>query len=64
MARVDRNLLRLGAWELSRSQEVPAKVAINEAWDENYGEGGVPGGANVAFTVPPSPSTTSGPGPW
>ena len=31
-----------------------AKVAINEAWDENYGAGGVPGGANIAFTVPPT----------
>jgi N utilization substance protein B len=31
MARVDRNLLRLGAWELLRAPEVPAKVAINEA---------------------------------
>ncbi len=30
------------------------KVAINESWDENYGEGGVPGGANIAFTVPSS----------
>jgi glucan 1,4-alpha-glucosidase len=29
-----------------------AKVAINEAWDENYGAGGVPGGDNIAFTVP------------
>jgi glucan 1,4-alpha-glucosidase len=28
------------------------KVAINEGWDENYGAGGVPGGANVTFTVP------------
>jgi glycosidase/chitodextrinase len=28
------------------------KVAINEAWDENYGQGGVPNGANIAFTVP------------
>ena len=28
------------------------KVAINEAWDENYGQGGVPGGANIPFTVP------------
>ncbi len=27
------------------------KAAINEAWDENYGAGGVPGGANIAFTV-------------
>lgn len=31
MARVDRNLLRVGAWELWRAGEVPAKVAINEA---------------------------------
>jgi glucan 1,4-alpha-glucosidase len=29
-----------------------AKVAINESWDENYGQGGVPGGANIQFTVP------------
>ena len=29
-----------------------SKVAINESWDENYGEGGVPGGANIAFSVP------------
>src|SRR6185436_7299024 len=28
------------------------KVAINESWDENYGAGGAPGGANIAFTVP------------
>jgi glycosidase len=28
-----------------------AKVAINESWDENYGQGGVPGGANIPFTV-------------
>jgi glucan 1,4-alpha-glucosidase len=29
-----------------------AKVAINEAWDENYGAGGVPGGDNIGFSVP------------
>lgn len=29
-----------------------SKVAINESWDENYGENGAPGGANIAFTVP------------
>ena len=29
-----------------------AKVAINEGWDENYGQGGVPNGANIPFTVP------------
>ena len=28
------------------------KVAIDESWDENYGQGGVPGGANIPFTVP------------
>ena len=27
------------------------KVAVNEAWDENYGAGGVPGGVNIGFTV-------------
>ena len=29
-----------------------SKAAINESWDENYGEGGAPGGSNIAFTVP------------
>jgi len=28
-----------------------AKVAINESWSENYGQGGAPGGANIPFTV-------------
>ncbi|MFT3894824.1 MAG: alpha-amylase family glycosyl hydrolase [Anaerolineales bacterium] len=28
------------------------KVAINEGWDENYGAGGAPGGANTPFFVP------------
>jgi Alpha amylase, catalytic domain len=28
------------------------KVAIHESWDENYGQGGVPNGANIPFTVP------------
>ena len=28
------------------------KVAINEDWSENYGQGGAPGGANIPFTVP------------
>ena len=31
MARVDRNLLRLGLYELKYADDVPAKVAINEA---------------------------------
>jgi glycosidase len=29
-----------------------AKVALNEGWDVNYGDGGVQGGDNIAFTVP------------
>ena len=29
-----------------------AKIAIGESWKENYGQDGVPGGANLAFTVP------------
>jgi glycosidase len=28
-----------------------AKVTINESWDENYGQGGTPGGPNIPFTV-------------
>jgi N utilization substance protein B len=31
MARVDRNLLRLGTYELAFCDDIPAKVAINEA---------------------------------
>src|SRR6266498_1651292 len=30
------------------------KVAINEGWDENYGNGGTPGGANIPVNVPGS----------
>jgi pullulanase len=30
------------------------KVAINESWNENYGEGGARNGANIGFTVPRS----------
>ena len=29
-----------------------AKAALNEGWDENYGQGGAPNGANIAFDVP------------
>ena len=32
-----------GSWEY--------KVAINSAWDENYGRGGVPGGDNLILTT-------------
>jgi glycosidase/fibronectin type 3 domain-containing protein len=28
-----------------------SKVALNETWDVNYGQGGVPGGNNIPFTV-------------
>ncbi|MDQ3804513.1 MAG: alpha-amylase family glycosyl hydrolase, partial [Acidobacteriota bacterium] len=28
-----------------------AKVAINESWDENYGQGGAQNGANIPFSV-------------
>lgn len=35
-----------------------AKVAINESWDENYGQNGAPNGANIAFTVPQSCAET------
>ncbi len=28
------------------------KAALNEGWDVNYGQGGVPGGANISFFVP------------
>jgi len=31
MPRVDRNVLRLAAWELTRSTDIPMKVVINEA---------------------------------
>jgi hypothetical protein len=42
--------------------EVPAggyeyKVALDNSWDENYGAGGVPGGANIAITAPGGPVT-------
>jgi len=29
-----------------------AKVAISENWTENYGQGGIPNGTNIPFTVP------------
>ena len=37
--------------------DVPAgafeyKVALNNSWDENYGAGGAPGGANIALDAP------------
>ncbi|MFH1189130.1 MAG: transcription antitermination factor NusB [Candidatus Omnitrophota bacterium] len=40
MAVIDRNILRLGAYELIYSDEIPPKVAINEAIDiaKRYGD--------------------------
>ena len=35
-----------------------AKVALNESWDVNYGQGGVPNGANIPFTVPANATVT------
>jgi pullulanase len=35
--------LPVGAYE--------GKVAMNESWDENYGQDGAPGGGNIGFTV-------------
>lgn len=35
-----------------------AKVAIDEGWTENYGQGGEPNGANIGFTVPANATTT------
>ncbi|HEY0639705.1 MAG TPA: pullulanase-type alpha-1,6-glucosidase [Pseudonocardiaceae bacterium] len=32
--------------------EYEVKAAHGLSWDENYGEGGAPGGANIRFTVP------------
>jgi hypothetical protein len=32
-----------GGWEY--------KAALNDSWDENYGAGGVPGGANIALAL-------------
>ena len=42
--------------------DVPAgsyeyKVALNDAWDENYGAGGAPGGANIPINAPGGPIT-------
>jgi hypothetical protein len=42
--------------------DVPAgsyeyKVALNDTWDENYGAGGAPGGANIPLTAPGGPIT-------
>ena len=38
------NALSAGSYE--------GKVALNESWDVNYGQGGIPNGANIPFSVP------------
>ncbi|MGE5691527.1 MAG: alpha-amylase family glycosyl hydrolase [Pseudomonadota bacterium] len=35
------------------------KAAIDQSWSENYGQGGVRDGANIAFTVPTAGSTVA-----
>ena len=32
-------------------------MALNGTWDENYGAGGAPGGANIPITAPGSSVT-------
>ncbi|MFI7237388.1 alpha-amylase family glycosyl hydrolase [Streptomyces cyaneofuscatus] len=44
------------------TQAIPAgtyttKAAIGQSWDESYGQGGSPTGADIAFTVPETGST-------
>jgi hypothetical protein len=34
------------------------KAAIDESWNENYGDGGTPNGSNIPFTVPADATTT------
>jgi len=45
-----------GTYTLSTTQIPPGsyetKVALDGSWDVNYGQGGVPNGANIPFTVP------------
>jgi len=42
--RLDTTGLPAGSYEV--------KAAVNESWDENYGIGGAPNGAQIQFTVP------------
>jgi glycosidase len=50
-----------GTYSFSTTSITPGdyetKVAINEGWDENYGQGGVQNGPNIAFTVPAGGAT-------
>jgi N utilization substance protein B len=47
MARVDRNVLRVGTWELRQSRDVPRAVAIDEAVELAKRFGGEESGAFV-----------------
>lgn len=49
MSHVDRNILRLAAWEMLHAQGVPPKVAINEAVElaKRYGTDESPGFVNA-----------------
>jgi glycosidase len=48
-------------WKLSVPNLAPGtyefKAALNRSWNENYGAGGVPNGANIAFTHDGGPVT-------
>lgn len=48
MTRVDRNILRLGTYELLRLEDVPRRVTLNEAIElaKRYGAEGSPGFVN------------------
>jgi len=52
-----------GTFTLSTTQIPPgayeSKVAINLSWAENYGQNGVPDGANIPFTVPDAPGAVT-----
>jgi hypothetical protein len=53
-----------GVYTFSTSDIPPgsyeAKVAIDESWDENYGEGGVQNGPNIPFEVEPGQTVIFG----
>jgi hypothetical protein len=47
-----------GAWTLPAG-EYEYKAAINDSWDENYGLGATPNGANIPLSVPAGGSSVS-----
>ncbi len=52
-----------GIYSIATTQ-IPAgdyefKVAVGLSWDVNYGDGGAPGGANIAVSVPQDGATTT-----